>query len=339
MIDIETEKPLVEQLKLTKDLASIREPIEQELKQFRVYFKEAIRTDVFLLNKIIAYLLKTKGKEMRPMLVFTAAGISGDITERTYVAATMVELMHTATLIHDDVVDDAEKRRGFLSINKVWKNKASVLLGDFLLSRGLLIALDKDEFQFLKVLSQAVKRMSEGELRQLKASRLQNMTREKYFQIISDKTASLIAACCECGAISASSNQRHHQYLRELGENIGIAFQIRDDLFDYDTADSGKAKANDINERKITLPLIAALDNADAVQKRHIRRLFRKNKKKSHDIAEIISFVKDNGGVDYSRRVMLEYVNEAFRILQLFPESDMRKTMEDLIRFTIFRNK
>lgn len=322
-----------------KSLQDIRNAIDPELHKFRSFFKDALRTDVYLLDKIITYLLKTKGKEMRPMLVFMSAQLTGEINERTYIAATMIELLHTATLIHDDVVDDAERRRGFLSINKIWKNKASILLGDFLLAKGLLVSLENDEFQLLKVLSNAVKRMSEGELRQLKASKLLNMTKEKYFQIISDKTGSLITACCQCGAISATDNEEYHEAMRLIGENIGTAFQIRDDLFDYGGDDVGKPTANDIKERKITLPLIAALERASLTERKHIRKLFRKHKKKNKDIKEIIRFVKNKGGIDYSRKVMNSYVNKAYDLLKQFPESESRNNMEDLIYFVVTRKK
>ncbi|HKJ33903.1 MAG TPA: polyprenyl synthetase family protein [Balneolales bacterium] len=322
-----------------KTLQEIRNAIDPELHKFRTFFKDALRTDVYLLDKIITYLLKTKGKEMRPMLVFMSAQLTGEINDRTYIAATMIELLHTATLIHDDVVDDAERRRGFLSINRIWKNKASILLGDFLLAKGLIVSLENDEFQLLKVLSQAVKRMSEGELRQLKASKLLNMTKEKYFQIISDKTGSLITACCQSGAISATGNEEYHETMRLIGENIGTAFQIRDDLFDYGVDDVGKPTANDIKERKITLPLIAALESASLTERKHIRKLFKKHKKKNSDIKEIIEFVKDKGGIEYTRNVMNSYVNKAYELLQQFPESESRNNMEDLIYFVVTRKK
>ncbi|MDZ7693093.1 MAG: polyprenyl synthetase family protein [Balneolaceae bacterium] len=245
-----------------KTLSEITSPVSGPLKEFRSFYKDALRTDVFLLDKIVDYLLRQKGKEIRPTLVFMSARLFGEVNERSYVAATMIELLHTATLIHDDVVDEADTRRGFLSINRVWRNKAGVLLGDFLLSKGLLIALDNDEFKLLKVLSTAVKSMSEGELRQFKAARLFNMTEDYYFKVISEKTASLIAACCECGAVSTSDEPEIHQKMHDIGMCVGTAFQIRDDLFDYGIDDVGKPRRNDIKERKVTLPLIKALDNS-----------------------------------------------------------------------------
>lgn len=339
MIDIDTQNVVLFDQPVPKDLGEIRKSIEEELKQFRKFFKNALRTDVYLLDKIIAYLLKTKGKEMRPILVFLSARLCGEINERTFIAATMIELLHTATLIHDDVVDDAEKRRGFLSINKVWKNKASVLLGDFLLAKGLLVALEKDEFQLLKVLSKAVRRMSEGELRQLKASRLLNMTEQKYFEIISDKTGSLITACCECGAISTTDNRDYQQYLKEIGENIGVAFQIKDDLFDYGGTDVGKPTGNDIRERKITLPLIAAFEQASITERKHIRKIFKKTKKRASDVKEIVKFVKAKGGIEYSEKVMISYVNKAYELLQNFPNTEGRNIMEALIHYVVTRKK
>ena len=338
---IETDTDIIQktQQPLPASLDDIRGPIADELKKFRVFFKDALHTDVLLLNKIIAYLLKTKGKELRPILVFHSARLCGGITQRTHIAAAMIELLHTATLIHDDVVDDAERRRGFLSIPKIFKNKASVLLGDFLLARGLLIALDNHEYQLLQVISTAVKRMSEGELRQLKAAGLQNMTREKYFEIISDKTGSLITACCETGAISSSDDEEKHLLLREIGEHIGVAFQIKDDLFDYGGEDTGKPLGNDIRERKVTLPLIAALEQSDKSDQRHIRHLFRKRKKKKADVDEIVQFVRQNGGMTAAQEEMNRYAEHAFELLRKFPASKERDDVEHLIRFVITRRK
>lgn len=322
-----------------KTLREITEPVSSELSEFRSFYKEALRTDVFLLDRIVQYLLRQKGKEIRPTLVFMSARLFGEVNERSYVAATMIELLHTATLIHDDVVDDAETRRGFLSINKVWKNKASVLLGDFLLSKGLLISLEYEEFKLLKVLSSAVKSMSEGELRQFKAARLFNMTEDYYFKVISEKTASLIAACCECGAVSTTDDEQMHEKMHEIGMCVGTAFQIRDDLFDYGVDDVGKPRRNDIKERKVTLPLIKALENASTLEKARIRYLMRKRKKKDEEIEEIVSFVHDKNGMEYARRVMEDYASEAINSLSELPESESRKAFKDLIEFIINRKK
>lgn len=339
MIDTELKQATKFKRKDKKTLKQITKPVSDSLSEFRTFYKKALRTDVFLLDKIVQYLLRQKGKEIRPTLVFMSAKLFGKVNERSYVAATMIELLHTATLIHDDVVDDAEVRRGFLSINKVWQNKASVLLGDFLLSKGLLTALDYEEFKLLKVLSDAVKKMSEGELRQFKAARLFNMDEEYYFKVISEKTASLIAACCECGAISTSDDPKVHQKMHDIGLCTGIAFQIRDDLFDYGVDDIGKPKRNDIQERKVTLPFIKALDNASFGETIRIRHLMRKRKKSTAEIDEIVNFVHEKGGMDYARSIMHNYANQALDQLSTLPESEDRESFEDLIKFIIERKK
>jgi len=339
MIDTQLEKATAFKRADKKNLKEITDPVSGNLREFRSFYKEAVRTDVIILDQIVRYLLRQKGKEIRPTLVFMSARMFGDVTERSHVAATMIELLHTATLIHDDVVDEANQRRGFLSINKIWKNKASVLLGDFLLSKGLLIALDYNEFRLLKVLSEAVKRMSEGELRQFKAARLFNMTEDYYFKVISEKTASLIAACCECGAISTTDDPEIHEKMHEIGMNVGIAFQIRDDMFDYGVDDVGKPRRNDIKERKVTLPLIKALENAGNLEKARIRYLMWKRKKKSSEIDEIVNFTHEKGGMKYAEEIMKEYADRAISLLQTIPPSEDRKAMEELINFIITRKK
>lgn len=339
MIDTQLQEVTSFKRKDKKTLRQITHPVSGDLSEFRTFYKKALRTDVFVLDQIVQYLLRQKGKEIRPTLVFMSAQLFGDISQRSYVAATMIELLHTATLIHDDVVDDAEVRRGFLSINKVWKNKASVLLGDFLLSKGLLIALEYDEFKLLKVLSKAVKSMSEGELRQFKAARLFNMDEEYYFKVISEKTASLIAACCECGAISTTDDPTVHQKMHDIGMHTGIAFQIRDDLFDYGVGDIGKPKRNDIRERKVTLPFIKALDNASVTETIRIRYLMRKRNKSQSDIDNIVSFVHEKGGMEYARSIMDNYATKALSKLSTLPESENRQAFEDLIEFIIRRKK
>jgi len=324
---------------LTTDLKTLHGAIADDLSRFKVYYKDALRTDVFLLNQILAYLLRMKGKEIRPTMVFLAAKTTGTVTDRTNVAATMIELLHTATLIHDDVVDEADRRRGLFSINKVWRNKAGVLLGDYLLSKGLLIALDNDEFESLKIVSHAVRRMSEGELRQMKASSLQNMTREKYFRIISDKTASLFSACCETGAVSVGASPEEQAMMRDIGEFIGIAFQIQDDLLDYGSTDIGKPTGNDIQERKVTLPLIEAMELGDRSTSVRIRRLFGKRKKKKADVKEIVDFVNQSGGYEKAQAIMNEYAQKAIDLLMKFPESDARSSMEATINYITTRRK
>lgn len=323
----------------TKKLQNIVAPVAPELQEFRSFYKEAIRTDVFILDKVLRYLLRQKGKEIRPTLVFMSARLFGAVNKRSYIAGTMIELLHTATLIHDDVVDEANVRRGFLSINKVWKNKASVLLGDFLLSKGLLIALDHDEFRLLKVLSKAVEKMSEGELRQFKAARLFNMDEEYYFKVIAEKTASLIAACCECGAISTTDDPALHQKMHDIGLCMGIAFQIKDDLFDYGMGDIGKPRRNDIKERKVTLPFIKALDNAGISQRTHMRYLMWKRKKTTKDIDAIVHFVHEKGGIKYANTIMNDYAQEAKDKLSSLPPSPDRENFKGLIAFIINRKK
>ncbi|WP_138429405.1 polyprenyl synthetase family protein [Fodinibius saliphilus] len=339
MINTQLEKATTFKRKQKKSLQDITAPVKGSLSEFRTFYKKALRTDVWVLDKVVQYLLRQKGKEIRPTLVFMSARLFGEVNKRSYVAATMIELLHTATLIHDDVVDEAEVRRGFLSINKVWNNKAGVLLGDFLLSKGLLTALDHEEYKLLKVLSEAVRQMSEGELRQFKAARLFNMDEEYYFKVISEKTASLIASCCECGAISTTDNPKMHKKMHNIGKWTGIAFQIRDDIFDYGVNDIGKPKRNDIQERKVTLPFIKALDNASTMEKVRARYLMRKRRKKKADVDKIVSFVHDKGGVKYARSIMNDYANRALETLAELPESEDRAAFEDLIKFIIERKK
>src|SRR6056297_16787 len=320
-------------------LKEITSPIQENLTTFRSFFKDELRSDVFVLDQIIQYLLRQKGKEIRPTLVFMTARMFGNVDKRSFVAATMIELLHTATLIHDDVVDESDLRRDFLSINKLWKNKAGVLLGDFLLSKGLLVALDYKEYELLHVLSDAVRKMSEGELRQLKTSKLFNMTEERYFQIISEKTASLISACCECGAIAVTDDKEVISSMKEIGMNIGIAFQIKDDLFDYGIDDVGKPTRNDIQERKVTLPLIKALEKAPSSEQLKIRRLMKKRKKKSANVNEIVNFVHKYDGLMAAEETMQDYASKALISLNNLPIKRGLEDFEDLIRFIINRKK
>lgn len=320
-------------------LKEITSPIQENLTTFRTFFKDELRSDVFVLDQIIQYLLRQKGKEIRPTLVFMTARMFGTVDKRSFVAATMIELLHTATLIHDDVVDESDLRRDFLSINKLWKNKAGVLLGDFLLSKGLLVALDYKEYELLHVLSDAVRKMSEGELRQLKTSKLFNMTEERYFQIISEKTASLISACCECGAIAVTDDKEVISSMKEIGMNIGIAFQIKDDLFDYGIDNVGKPTRNDIQERKVTLPLIKALEKAPVSEQLKIRRLMKKRKKKLANVNEIVNFVHKYDGLNAAEQTMQDYASMALNSLNNLPIKNGLEDFEDLIRFIINRKK
>jgi octaprenyl-diphosphate synthase len=324
---------------IRKSLDEITAPVQPNLKEFRSFFRDTISSDVFLLDRIIGYLIKQKGKEIRPTLVYMSARLFGQINQKSHIAATMVELLHTATLIHDDVVDDSSSRRGFVSINKIWRNKAGVLLGDFLLAKGLQIALQHKAYKMLEVQSNAVQKMSEGELRQLKTAGLFNMTEARYFQIISEKTASLIATCCEVGAISTTDDPAMHRLMHDIGMATGIAFQIRDDLFDYGVYDIGKPTRNDIQERKVTLPLIKALEHAPKKQAARMRMLMKKRKKQVAEVEEIVRFVHDSGGMEYAKTIMYEYANRAIEGLEQIPISDATHHFVELIHFIISRKK
>jgi octaprenyl-diphosphate synthase len=324
----------------TPALSSLRAPVQHDLDQFRDFFKNALKTDEAALNLLLRYLLRTKGKELRPLLVFYAARLLGTPGESTQVAAAMVELLHTATLIHDDVIDEADTRRGFATINKIWKNKAGVLLGDYLLSRGLLIAINHGRFDMLKTLSVAVKRMSEAEIAQLKASKLLNITKAGYFDIIAGKTASLLATCCEAGAQSIeNTTPEDHARLRAFGENLGIAFQIRDDLFDYEKLDTGKSAGTDIKERKITLPLLEALAQADQRTSRQFFKTIRIKEKTNAQIEEVISFVQANRGDVKARDAMNMYAEKAVEAISPYSGHAFYPFMCDLARFVVERTK
>lgn len=319
-------------------LKDLRKPISEELSQFRSFFKGTLQTSVSSLDLILKYMVQRRGKELRPMLVFYTAKLLGRVNDASLVAASMVELLHSATLIHDDVVDEALVRRNAFTIHALWNNKTSVLLGDFLLSRGLLIALDHDQFRMLKILSKAVQRMSEAELRQMKAAKLLNMTEERYFNIISGKTASLISACAACGAVSQHSDEKTIAQMADLGEQIGLAFQIRDDLFDYDYSKSGKSTGNDVRERKITLPLLAALQNAPTSTSQRIRAVLKKKDKNEADVHTVIEFVIKHGGIEYAREKMNAHIEQALRILDPFSHSEFADSYRKLIHFFAQRN-
>ena len=317
----------------------IRRPIEAELDEFRSYFREAMRSDVGLLDKVTQYVLRQKGKRIRPILVLLSAKHCGTISESTYRAAALVELLHTATLVHDDVVDDAERRRSMFSINALWKNKIAVLLGDFLLSRGLLLSLDHQDYAVLHALSDAVRRMSEGELLQIEKSRRLDIDEDTYFRIISDKTASLIAACTTSGALSATEDEARADEMRTMGEKLGLAFQIRDDLFDFGVKDVGKPIGIDLQEKKLTLPLIVALREASWREKRRIMKIVRKDDKSRRDVREVSDFVSERGGIAYARRRMNALADEARAILLNHPDSEARQALLDLVQFTVQRKK
>jgi octaprenyl-diphosphate synthase len=277
---------------------------------------------------------------MRPLLVFLTARLNGEITEATFVAATFIELLHTASIVHDDVVDDANERRGALSVNALWNSKIAVLVGDYLLSKGMLISVEKNRFDMLEIVSDAVKSMSEGELLQLQKSRKLNLKEEDYFKIIKSKTAALLSACTACGARSVSDDPETIQMMKDFGENIGIAFQIRDDLLDYEgTGLTGKIAGNDIKERKLTLPLIYALEKTTYLKKRHILGIVRNRKKTKAEINEVISFATENGGMEYSELKMNQYRDKALAILDVYPESEVRDSMKEFVFYTTSRKK
>jgi octaprenyl-diphosphate synthase len=318
----------------------IQAPIQQEMNLFEKKFRSFMQSKVFLLDTITHYIVKRKGKQMRPMFVFLTAGACGAITEKTYRGASLIELLHTATLVHDDVVDDSMYRRGFFSINALWKNKIAVLVGDYLLSRGLLLSVDNGDFDLLQLVSTAVREMSEGELLQIAKARKLDITEEIYFEVIRQKTASLIASCCAVGASSAGVSPETVEKAKLFGEKVGIAFQIKDDLFDYGDAEIGKPVGIDIKEKKMTLPLIYALSKASWLEKRNIIYLIKNKSHKSSAVAEVISFVKNKGGIEYAQEKMMNYYNEAVTLLHEFlPENAYRNSLAGLLQYTIERVK
>ncbi len=296
---------------------------------------------VALLNRITHYIVNRKGKQMRPMFVFLVAKMvsNGEVKERTYRGASVIELIHTATLVHDDVVDDSNKRRGFFSINALWKNKIAVLIGDYLLSKGLLLSIDNEDFDLLKIISVAVREMSEGELLQIEKARKLDITEAVYYEIIRQKTATLIAACCSLGAASVKPNTPEVETMRKFGELIGMAFQIKDDLFDYGTKSIGKPVGIDIKEQKMTLPLIHVLNNSSKQDKRWLINSIKNHNKDKKRVDQVIAFVKDNGGLDYAVQKMKAFQNEALDILKNFPESEYRASLELMVNYVIERKK
>jgi len=321
------------------NLKQIQDPIATEMADFEKKFRSFMKSKVTLLDHITSYIVKRKGKQMRPMFVFLTAGVSGGITEASYRGAALIELLHTATLVHDDVVDDANYRRGFFSVNALWKNKIAVLVGDYLLSRGLLLSVDNGDFELLKIVSNAVREMSEGELLQIAKARKLDITEDVYYTIIRQKTASLIAACCAVGAATAGNDEAGIEKMKIFGEKIGMAFQIKDDLFDYGEDEVGKPVGIDIKEKKMTLPLIYALNNASWTQKKKIIYLIRNKNEDKRAVGEVISFVKASGGLAYAEEVMNNFYGEALTILRDFPESDYKSSLEALVTYTIERKK
>lgn len=299
-----------------------------------------MKSNVPLLEKITNYIVRRKGKQMRPMFVFLSAKMHGEINESTYRAAALIELLHTATLVHDDVVDDSNERRGFFSINALWKNKIAVLIGDYLLSKGLLLSLDNDDFLMLKIVSNAVREMSEGELLQIEKARRLDISEEIYYDIIRQKTASLVAACCATGTASVSSDMKVVDAMKQFGILTGMAFQIKDDLFDFgDGQDIGKPTGIDIKEKKMTLPLIYSLNNSTAADKRRIINIIKNHNENPEKVAEVIQFVFDKKGIGYAEKVMQQYRSDALHLLKDFKQSEAKASLELLLNYSIERKK
>jgi len=324
-----------------KIVEQIKQPIAYEMELFEQKFQLSMSSKVALLNRITHYIVNRKGKQMRPMFVFLVAKMvsEGEVSERTYRGASVIELIHTATLVHDDVVDDSNRRRGFFSVNALWKNKIAVLIGDYLLSKGLLLSIDNNDFDLLKIISIAVREMSEGELLQIEKARKLDITEAVYYEIIRQKTATLIAACCSLGAASVKPESQHVDTMRKFGELIGMAFQIKDDLFDYGETQIGKPTGIDIKEQKMTLPLIYTLNNASKKDKKWLINSIKNHNKDTKRVKEVIAFVKDNGGLDYAVTKMKAFQKEALQILQTYPDSDYKSSLELMVNYVIDRKK
>ena len=320
-------------------LEDIKAPIAREMEEFEQKFRASMHTKVLLLDKIMNYIVKRKGKQMRPMFIFLSAGTCGQISESTFRGASLIELLHTATLVHDDVVDNADYRRGFFSINALWKNKIAVLVGDFLLSRGLMLSIEHKEFELLSIVNHAVNEMSEGELLQMEKSRHLDINEEIYYQIIRQKTASLIASCCAVGAASVGADSPTVEKMKLFGQHIGMAFQIKDDLFDYGDAEIGKPVGIDIKEKKMTLPLIFALSKASWLEKRKIIHIVQNESEQPKKVKEVIAFVKKSGGIEYAKEAMERYHHQALTFLNDFPESEYKSSLKKLVEFTIQRER
>ncbi len=319
-------------------LSEISKPIERYISEFEEVFKHQMKSNVLLLDTVVRYMMKQRGKRVRPMLVLLSAAVCGEVSRRTYVGASMVELLHTASLVHDDVVDEADERRGMASINAIWKNKIAVLVGDYLLSRGLLVAVENSEFEFLRITSNAVKRMSEGELLQIQKSRQLDIDEATYFRIIGDKTASLISTCCEIGATSASEVPEHRAALRDYGEIVGCVFQIRDDIFDYTSSNLiGKPTGNDVKEKKLTLPLIYAFSQATKKESKAILKVI-KNGAKNAEVREVVTFVRSYGGLDYAEKKAQSLIEEAKQRLDIFDNSSAKISLLNFADFSLQRS-
>jgi octaprenyl-diphosphate synthase len=322
------------------NLEEIKKPVQANLEEFDRKFRQSMKSSVPLLDTVTRYIYKRKGKQMRPMFVFLTAKMCGEVTESTYRAASLIELLHTASLVHDDVVDDSNERRGFFSINALWKNKIAVLVGDFMLSRGLLVALEGNDYELLRIVSDAVREMSEGELLQIEKARRLDISEEIYFEVIRKKTASLIASCCACGAFSSGTSAEVTGQMKKFGELVGISFQIKDDLFDFESGNrTGKPNGIDIKEQKMTLPLIHMLSKLSPSEKRHTIRVIKNHHDDPVRVAGIIDQVNNSGGIRYAREKMLEYRQKALDMLSSMPGNEARKSLEELVVFTTERNK
>ncbi len=322
------------------DINRIKAPISSDLEVFEKTFKNGMKSNVALLDVITRYIVKSKGKQMRPMFVFLTARMLGEANGSTQRAAALIELLHTATLVHDDVVDDSNMRRGFFSINALWKNKVAVLVGDFLLSKGMLLALENEEFELLKIVSHATRQMSEGELLQIEKARRLDITEEVYFDIIKKKTASLIASCCAAGAASVGAADEEVQKMHDFGEHVGVAFQIRDDLFDFQFNNkSGKPVGGDIKEKKMTLPLIYTLNNMSLAARKKLILKIKYQSKSSKEVEKIIRMVHESGGMQYAEEKMKEHLDTALDLLQTSPDNEYKQALIDLVQYAIKRKK
>ena len=322
------------------EVSEIKKTIKDEMSMFEQKFKQSLQSKVPLLDRIMHYIIKRKGKQMRPMFVFLSCKLFGEVNDKSYRAASLIELLHTATLVHDDVVDEANLRRGFFSVNALWKNKIAVLVGDFLLSKGLLLSVENEDFDLLKIVSSAVKDMSEGELLQIEKARKLDIEESVYFEIIKKKTAVLISSCCACGASSMNQSEETINKLHLFGEKVGIAFQIKDDLFDYTQSSLiGKPTGIDIREQKMTLPLIYTLNTVDKKTKNYIINIVKNNHKDDKKVAELVNLVKEKGGLDYATNIMKSYQEESLKILSEFPENEARESLKLLVEYVIKREK
>jgi octaprenyl-diphosphate synthase len=322
-----------------KALDEIRKPIEGDLREFETRFRDAMKSRVPLLDAITRYIVKSKGKQVRPMFVFLSARMFGATNDSTYRAAALIELLHTATLVHDDVVDDAYERRGMFSINALWKNKIAVLVGDYLLSKGLLLSLNNNDYRLLQIVSDAVREMSEGELLQIEKTRRLNVREEDYFEIIRQKTATLISSACACGAASVTTNEEEISTMKLFGEKTGIAFQIKDDLLDFSTSDTGKQKGIDLKEKKLTLPVIYLLNKSSTTERRRIINTIRNHHNDSRRVHELMQQVRESGGIEYSVQRMNQYKDEALNLLQSLSAGPAQVSLRSLVSFTTERSR